>query len=112
MDAIASALLLAAFILFVDLTFGEGNHRAAQLGGLFSSRASVGWPAGVQEEDHPWLVMHRVPMVASAGTVFPVRQARSHGSRAEDLAPRSVFEGPYAAGWVLMIIEETDDPVT
>src|SRR5438309_4683285 len=82
MDAIASALLLAAFILFVDLTFGEGNHRAAQLGGLFSSGASVGWPAGVQEDDHPWLIARQTPAHgAAAATSMPPQISR--GSNAD-----------------------------
>src|SRR5690349_15166224 len=59
MDVLASALLLIAFIAFVDLTFGEGNHVAAQLSGLFSSGATLGWPTGIQEEDHPWVVAQR-----------------------------------------------------
>ena len=58
MDALASALLLAAFILFVDLTFGEGNHRAALLGGLFSNGSSFGWPTGVQDLGLPAMVQH------------------------------------------------------
>lgn len=59
MDVLASALLLVAFILFVDLTFGEGNHVMAQLAGLFSSGVTLGWPTGIQEDDHPWVVAQR-----------------------------------------------------
>ena len=86
MDVIASVVLLAAFILFVDATFGEGNHVAAQLGGLFSSGAALGWPSGVQEEDHPWLVALRAPAGPGAGTAWATRQLRSLPSAADRTA--------------------------
>ena len=101
MDVLASALLLAAFILFVDLTFGEGNHRAAQLSGLFSSGASFGWPTGVQEEDQPWLVTDQRPRRAPASTTaaawIPHQVGRSRptngrGTEGEWLGARDVIE--------------------
>ena len=82
MDVLVSALLLAAFVLFVDLTFGEGNHLAAQLSGLFSSGATLTWPTGVQEDDHPGLVAQRArretqtnPLAPAAADVVSNRPA-------------------------------------
>jgi hypothetical protein len=110
MDVLASALLLAAFVLFVDLTFGEGSHVAAQLGGLFSSDATLGWPAGIQEDDHPWLVLHRASALTTAtdGWTPPTRSLPAQVPGVTESAP--ALDGPSGA-WPMSTIEDTDEPV-
>ena len=108
-DVLASALLLAAFVLFVDLTFGEGNHVAAQLGGLFSSDATLGWPAGIQEDDHPWLVLHRASVLTTVtdGWTPPTRSLRAQAS---GVTGSALDESSFGA-WPVSTIEDTDEPV-
>jgi hypothetical protein len=57
MELLLSAALLALFIVGVELTSMGWTDAdlAGRLTGLFGSRADLGWPTGVQEDDdHSW----------------------------------------------------------
>jgi hypothetical protein len=57
MELLLSAALLALFIVGVELTSMGWTDAglAGRLTGLFGSRADLGWPSGVQEDDdHRW----------------------------------------------------------
>jgi hypothetical protein len=57
MELLLSAALLAVFIVGVELTSMGWTDAglAGRLTGLFGSRADLGWPCGVQEDDdHRW----------------------------------------------------------
>jgi hypothetical protein len=58
MDLLLSIALLVVFIVGVELTSMGWTDAglAGRLTGLFGSRADLGWPSGVQEDDdHRWL---------------------------------------------------------
>jgi hypothetical protein len=57
MELLLSIALLAVFIVGVELTSMGWTDAglAGRLTGLFGSRADLGWPTGVQEDDdHRW----------------------------------------------------------
>jgi hypothetical protein len=57
MELLLSIALLAVFIVGVELTSMGWTDAglAGRLTGLFGSRADLGWPSGVQEDDdHRW----------------------------------------------------------
>jgi hypothetical protein len=57
MDLLLSIALLVVFIVGVELTSMGWTDAglAGRLTGLFGSRADLGWPSGVQEDDdHRW----------------------------------------------------------
>jgi hypothetical protein len=66
MELLLSAALLALFIVGVELTSMGWTDAglAGRLTGLFGSRADLGWPSGVQEDDdHCWPDRLELPAV-------------------------------------------------
>jgi hypothetical protein len=66
MELLLSAALLALFIVGVELTSMGWTDAglAGRLTGLFGSRADLGWPSGVQEDDdHRWPDRLELPAV-------------------------------------------------
>jgi hypothetical protein len=64
MELLLSAALLALFIVGVELTSMGWTDAdlAGRLTGLFGSRADLGWPSGVQEDDdHRWPARLELP---------------------------------------------------
>jgi len=55
-NLVLSALLLASFVIGVDVLVDGGADLATRFGGLFRA-PDLAWPRGVQEEDGPraWL---------------------------------------------------------
>jgi len=65
MELLLSIALLALFIVGVELTSMGWTDAgpAGRLTGLFGSRADIGWPSGVQEDDdHRWPDRHELPV--------------------------------------------------
>jgi hypothetical protein len=65
MELLLSIALLALFIVGVELTSMGWTDAglAGRLTGLFGSRADLGWPSGVQEDDdHRWPDRRELPV--------------------------------------------------
>jgi hypothetical protein len=87
MELLLSIALLALFIVAVDLTSMGWTDAglAGRLTGLFGSRADLGWPSGVQEDDD-----HRWP---------------------DRLELQTVERSPSSSSWVAEILEDHVRPV-
>ncbi len=53
MDLVWSAILLASFVVGVDVMLDGDADLATRLGGMFRAPDVPGWPRGVQESDGP-----------------------------------------------------------